>query len=148
MDVKFNSIPECSNTKKKRYTILERKLRFFITKRNFISGITGLFGNTAKLLFCATEVVNNLVTAIKVHVLIISDIKFFTNALNKTAQNLENEDQNLSNIPAKLLPSSIEISTASLSASSCTISTAISQYTESITLSMLFFSETKKSLTM
>lgn len=148
LDVKLDPIPECSNTKRKRYAISERRLRLLIAKRDFISGITGLLGDAAKLLSCATEVVNNLVTAVEAPVPIISDIESLTNALNEIAQDLEKEDQNPSNSPSESQPSSIEESTASSSASSCTASSAIPRCTESVTLSMSFLSGTTGSSTV
>ncbi len=133
-DIKLDPIPKCSNTKKKRYAISEKKLRLFIAKRDFISGITGLLGDAVKLLSCATQVVNNLVRAVEAPVPTISDIESLTNALNKIAQDLEKEDQNLCNSPSDSQPSSTQKSTASSSALSYTASSANPRCTESVIL--------------
>lgn len=147
LDVKPEADPACLNTKRRRHIISERKLRLLIRKRSLISGITDLVGDAAKLLSCATKVVDNLVKAVEAPVPPISEIEVLTDTLNDIGEDLKKEDESPSNSPSATQPSATQEtttqeSTASSTASSCKVSSAIPRCTETVTLSTSFISGT------
>lgn len=56
-------------------TISERRWRGLIFERSIISGLTDLIGDAAKLLSCAVQVVDNLITAVEVAAPILAEIE-------------------------------------------------------------------------
>ncbi|KAF4627771.1 hypothetical protein G7Y89_g10378 [Cudoniella acicularis] len=133
--------PECSNTKKKRNLMSEKKLRSLLRERSLISGLTDLIGDVAKLISCAVNVVTNLVDAVEAEIPTISVIETLTDTLADIANDLENEDDPTSteSQPSSTEQSSLSSSSSS-SSSSCTGSTAIPVCTETISLSTSFIS--------
>ncbi|MCJ1444183.1 MAG: hypothetical protein MMC23_004684 [Stictis urceolatum] len=128
---------------RKRWAFSERKLRQALSKRrtlgqlaerSIIGGIASLVGDAAKLLSCAEDLVNNLVTEVEKPDPEISIIENLADTLNEVGKDMQEGDQD----PTKSQPASTQGTTTS--SGSCTASSAVPQCTETVTLSTSIFS--------
>ncbi|KAI4210300.1 MAG: hypothetical protein LQ351_006824 [Letrouitia transgressa] len=125
LDVKLEVDPACLNTKQRRHIISEKNL----------------VGDAAKLLSCATKVVDNLVKAVEAPVPPISEIEILTDTLNDIAEDLKKR-MRAPTQPSATQETTTQDNTASSTASSCGVSSAIPRCTETVTLSTSFISGT------
>ncbi|TVY58845.1 hypothetical protein LCER1_G001653 [Lachnellula cervina] len=143
LDVKPPDIPDCKNTKRKRSgpALSERQLRALLNDRSIISSIgnaiSGAVDDVAKLLTCASDVVNNLVDSVNAKVPDLTEIENLTDTLAEIGKDLQEEEKNE---PSSTKGSSARTSTTSSSSSSCSGSTAFPVCTQTISLSTSFLS--------
>ena len=134
LDIKPPAPPECSKSKRKRNAIPERKLRALLanrsalSERSLISGVTGLIGDAAKLLSCASKVLDNLIQAVESPDPPIPDIENLTDDLKDIGNDLQQEENDPSNSASNSQASSTKSqdSTSASSASSTASSSSSS----------------------
>lgn len=124
----------CSNTKKKRNVLSERKLRTLLRGRDVIqsmeSSIVDAVGNAAKLISCGLNVVDNLVDSVEADTPDVDLVENLTDTLAEIGVDLEDEGDDENKSTASSSISSTKSSSSSSSSSST--DTAYIQATEAV----------------